>query len=707
MAQKRPRVPLLVRFRGLLLVAAIAGALLLVALYLFGRSGLPPQAVPADPERERRSSGPEGDTTLRSEGFDYTHFEEGSPLFRVQGETQRVDRQKKNHLEGVSIDLYQEEGDPFQVVSRRAIYDQPSTSAELEGAVHVVGPEGLELWTEKLRVVQRGKRIVSPVPVRFLYSRTIEGRSNRMRVEVPARLFLLQGRVRLRSTGESGVEASLASERGFFEQDRRLMRAEGGVRLTYGQDVLECQRLSAYLVEDRDAIRFVRAQWKVKGRLTVPASGVGGSAAEALPMDVAAEAISLLMNVEGTRPTKVEMEGSERQSAELETVDPATRIVRLMTSNYMVGDFGERALEQVQAFGQVRIAEFAPGKGRNDGPPLRIARGERADGSFDDAGSLEVLTLIGAVDYREGTLQVTSERARLNPSQGRAAFTGSPARMETEEGDVLAPSLAYARDQEILEAKGGVKTALQLQGREAVPGPVLSSGSGPVWVESEEALWRRGTDTAVFQGGVKAWRGKDLLLAETLEVDRRQDRLEAEGKVKTIWHPERKGSEEAEQGPLEVTADKFLYEGAEDRIHYAGNVDILDGARRMKCGETDALLAEDNSLTRLECRGGAVLRESRQGRVAEGQRAVYDPQAGSVEIWGDPVTLKDRRGTQLQGRHLIYRIADGSVEFLRAEKPAAKEDETQGSASAEPEPAEQEPAEQGPEEQETAAETTP
>jgi len=583
----------------------------------------------------------------------------------------------------VDIELYRQDEEPFRVVSQRAVYDQVSSAAELEGEVHLTGSEGLELWTDRLVVGKEGKRVVSPSPVRFLYGEAIEGSSNRLRVEVPARLFLLQGDVRLRGAAESGTEVSLTSQRGFFEEDRRLLRAEGDVRLTYGRDFIEAQRLSAYLVESQDAVRYVRAQWKVRGRLTVPGGGLGATNEDALPMDVAGEAISLLLDEKGDRPTKIEIEGSDRHSADLAMVDSATGHRRVITSNYMVGDFGTQSLSTVHAFGQVRLAELPRGS-QPGGKPLKEARSERAEGSFTEDGSLEILTLLGAVDYREGSLQVVSDRARLGLVEEKVNFHGSPARMISPEGEVTAESFAYNQQRDLMQAAGAVRTALEAVGEIAVPGPLLASGSGPVWVVSEKARWQRTNEIVTFLEGVRAWRGKDLLLADELRIFRSKDVLEAKGDVKTVWHPEPSASGKPsafEGSALEVSANSFSYDGAEAQLRYRGKVRVVAGPRTMDCGEAQIFLNEENSIQRMNCISGATLREKTEGRVAVGERAVYDPREERILIWGDPVVLKDKRGTELKGMHLVYSLSDGSVEFKRAEEPKPNDDAEQNPTS--------------------------
>ncbi|MCB1035177.1 MAG: hypothetical protein KDD47_15220, partial [Acidobacteria bacterium] len=176
------------------------------------------------------------------------------------------------------------------------LYQRRISAAELEGNVRLEGASGLKLWTEKLVVGKEGNRIASPEPVRFEYSERIAGSANRLRMELPSRLVLLQGQVKLRAR-EGGDRLRLEADRGFFEESNRQLRAEGNVRLTHDDDFLEAQRLSAYLEVDQDVLRFLRAKWKVKGRLRLPPQGGGTALPE--PLDFSADGASLLLDPSG------------------------------------------------------------------------------------------------------------------------------------------------------------------------------------------------------------------------------------------------------------------------------------------------------------------------------------------------------------------------------------------------------------------------
>ncbi len=695
---RRRKIPLLVRFRTLLLLGAFGLAAAVGALYYYG-GGLEPSRGAGQPV-QGGSSTPEGVTSL-SKGFDYTQFDEGRPLFRIRGATHTLDANQDARLEGVEIQLFQASGKQLSATSRKAVYQREKNAAELEGDVHLVGQDGFELWTEKLIVGENGERVSSAAPVRFRYGEQFEGEALSLRVEVPARVFLLQGEVTMRGRPKEGQVVDVAADRAFFEEERRLLRGEGNpMRLTFGDEFVEAKRISVYLADDADVVSFVRAKWEVRGRARPRSAQLAGSG----PIGFAAEGASLLMDPTGQELRKIELEAGDR-AASLDTVDPVTKNRRSVTANYLAGDFGTGQIAGVQAFGQVRLYEEPASPETGSGAPLREARAERGEASLDAGNSLEIVTLTGSVEYQEPRMRVTSQRARLNLRDGNSQFLGEPAagrpaRLVGQEGEVTAAKLVYQRDRQLLIATGESRVSLDVQDGAGFSGPLLRSGDGPVWVEAEESRFNRSTDRTVFLGKVRAWRGRDLLLADELTVQRRTERLEAKGNVKTVWHPETAAKTPAAaksvapaglaSDMLEITAREFAYSGDERRLRYVGDVVVLDGPRTMRCGRTEVELApkkaagaaqDRQEIETLDCLETAVLIDRAQGREASGERALYEPGDGRIRIWGEPVTLKDRRGGQTQGQLLIYRLTDGAVEFGRAEPGRA--DPGPGAAKAE------------------------
>jgi lipopolysaccharide transport protein LptA len=308
------------------------------------------------------------------------------------------------------------------------------------------------------------------------------------------------------------------------------------------------------------------------------------------------------------------------------------------------------------------------------------------------------VTLIRNVDYRDADVRLTAQRGEVQLDTGVGVFTGgsdgkSPARLVSERGEMTAQTIRYRKPQDLVLAEGGVRSQFQPAAEggagEPLPSTLLGDGEGPVWVESDSVQWSRIDNTSYFRGKVRAWRDRNLLQAEDLRAVPGEERLIASGGVKTVWFPARPAVEKdtappigpgqrrgvaptpAPQ-PLEVTAGSLDYLGKVGQVRYTDAVRIVDGPRRMECSEAEVKLAEDGGMESLVCLGNARLDDRGEGKVVMGERAVYDPVAKTIEVRGNPVTLKDRDGTQVEGRRVIYDLESGNARFLAAPAPGLR-----------------------------------
>ena len=100
------------RFRVVLMLTLLAAVGVVVALYLFGAAGAP------RPQRARNDTPPfEEGTRLVGKDFDYTFSQGDKAVFRVRGDSVRVDKDDTVYLETVGLTLFDKEGRQFDAES--------------------------------------------------------------------------------------------------------------------------------------------------------------------------------------------------------------------------------------------------------------------------------------------------------------------------------------------------------------------------------------------------------------------------------------------------------------------------------------------------------------------------------------------------------------------------------------------------------------
>lgn len=662
------------RLRKALLGVLILGVAVLGGLLLFGRAGMGPQ----DPSPLEGGRSAEEGVTLIGKDFDYTFTEEEKPIFRIRGEGIRADRDETLFLDQVAVTLYDEDGQPFHVESREASFRRVSNEGQLEGDVVLRGPDGLELRTDRLDLLEKGRVLVAPNEVAIRYADSYTVRADRFRVHLPDSLYVMAGDVRVKSLPEAETPVALSAMRVVYEREQRLLRAEGNADLRHGRDRLSAPKISAYLDSEEQAIVFVRALWDVQGQVVGSAEEGGG---ETLVRFRGKDLAALLSPQEGGELQKLELEAAQGGRAWIEASGQG--VTRRLSARRIEGVLARGVLSSAEAFGGVQIDE----RSREGGEAVsRTATGRRAKAGFDAGGQLNSATLIENVSFSDGKVTAAGERASLDLSGDRAELFGTPVVVVSERGRLRAPRIVYESGSDVVHAFGGVRAVLEKLEETALEGTPLGEGEGPVFVESREARWQQTPSVLLFRGDVRAWRGENVLLAPELRLDQEQDRLTATGGVKTRWIPApAEGGEGGEESPaatpptpVEVNARELTYRQGEGVLTYTGSVRVQQTGRLLTCERLDLEMAEDGAKAgeagraeTLTCEGDVKLVDPKDGRNISGARAVYRLSEKRIQITGDPVTMKDRAGNVVRGRTLLYNMEDGKVEVRGGDAPPA------------------------------------
>lgn len=596
------------RLRWVALAATILAVAAVVAFFVAGRrerAGDPPPESALPPADELDAT---GEMVTVGRGFERTLTEEDRPVFTVRGERFAVDREDKVHLEGVSVTLHPDEGVRYEVEGAEGTFDVRRRAGVLTGGVELTGPDDLRLSTDRLEVTNRGGLVRSGGEVYLRLGEVLHARAERLRLALRARRLFLLGRARVASLPEAEVPFVLTGDRVVLDRTRQMLEAEGRpAKLDRGEDLLSAERLSVFLGEDEETVRYIRAEQGVVAELRSagaggavagegsrrpspapePAEAEGAATAAAAPPESSgtAEEVSRLrlrgaeleleMTPDGEEPRSFFLVGGPQGPAVARSFGAAGEAVHTLVAPRIEGRFeggvpasleaGEgvelTTREPEETGGGPDAGEVEPGEaaGADEGPVVRTARGRRARARFGPEGELEAVELEGGVTLTGGGVEASGERGvfRLDADEGE--LFGSPAVVVSDRGTMEAPRVLYTREDGLVQGREGVRARFDPgedeAGASALAGSPLGGGEGeegPVWVEAERGYFRDQPRAFLFAGRVRAWRGDDLLVADELLGEEPEGRLVATGDVRTVWRPEEEPPpEDGEEAPDE------------------------------------------------------------------------------------------------------------------------------------------------------------
>jgi lipopolysaccharide transport protein LptA/LPS export ABC transporter protein LptC len=671
-------------FRKLLLAALVLCLVAIVGLFMFGRAGRQRDRSP----KEQETADTKG-LSLIGEDFDYTFTEGPRPIFHIKGDSVKADREGTIYLDRVAMTLWDKQGRIFHVESRNGTFNRESNEGTLQGNVVLRGPDGLELHSAQVSLQQKGNQVVSEVPVEIHYGDKYVAHAGRMDIDINAEVYTLQKGSRVESLPGAVPPVLLVSQRLVYDRKQRWLRVEGGANLRRGADWLAARRIYANLSPDEKSLIFVHGFWDVEGETHAAALPGAPATPAAAPTTVrfsGAKDLAVLLRPQGNEVKHVELTTDDPGKVQMRSTGGG--LVRTLTARRIEGTLAEGVLSGANAFGGVEIREIARG-GPGGKPAQRQATGQRAVATFKPDGHLATVDLNVNVVYRDNAnVTATGNRGSLDLDQGRGEFVGDPVTVTSDRGQIQAPRMVYNTDQQIVNARGGVRALLQKVEETALAGTPLAQGEGPVHVESQEAFWRQQPSSFLFRGDVRAWRGENLLLAPELRGDKAADQLNATGGVKTLWYPtpeqaakatvggqggKKPGGAAARPNPIQVAASDMQFQQKAGVLIYTGNVRVDQEGKTITCQRMQVDLTQEHQAKTMTCTGDTKVNDPKVGRRIEGQRAVYQVSQRQVEIFGEPVVMNDRDGNQVRGKRVLYFVDDGRavVQGKEGEVPAA------------------------------------
>lgn len=648
--------------RRVLLVLLVFGVAALAGLFWFGRSGQ--EAAKPKPRTGTALPDKTENLALIGEDFDYTFTEGEKPLFRIRGAGVKADRQDTIYLDKVGLTLYDKLGRAFEVESETASFNRLQNEGRLEGDVRLRGPEGLTLQTPVLLLQDRGKILASVEPVDIGYGAPggaqYKVRSDLLRIHLEREMYILVGNVELNSLPGVVPAVALRADRVVYERQSRRLRSEGKVRLERGGDRMTAQIINTFLGPDERSAVFIRAVLDVSGSLAGRSDQPGGSR-----IDFSGKTLGMLTPPQEGTAREIELEGTPGAPATL--VASGSGLTRKLTSRRLEGRMIDGVMKTARGVAGVDLVEtVAPKKGQPAVPP-RTAHALGVLANFGPGGQLAEAILRQDVRFSDGKTKARGDRAVLQLDSGQGEFYGAPVEAENERGRMTGPHVVWEKKTGLLRADGGVRALLTRADEAGLAGSALGSGKGPVWIDAREAVYRTNPQSFLFRGAVRAWRGKDLLLADELRGDKTEDRLYAKGSVKTLWIPEDDDKSLGKpQEPIEVIAPEMTYSQTGRKLQYNGGVRVIQTARTLACKDLVVDLKEDKKAEKMTCTGDARLADPKTGKTINGERAIYSVDARQIDFSGTPaapVKMRDKDGNQIQGGQVVYFIDGGKVEI--------------------------------------------
>ncbi|HWI20914.1 MAG TPA: LPS export ABC transporter periplasmic protein LptC [Vicinamibacterales bacterium] len=673
-------------------------ALAVVAVTVIGAVAytIRPREVAAPPPKIERTS---PDAVIEVQGGDAIQLKGKDQDLRVEYRVQTTNKDGETALRDVKIMVNNRGGRNYVVTGKEAFVGKENKSFDVRGDVKMETDDGLVATSQQATYTEAERMVRIPGQVQFSQGR-MSGSGIGFTFDEQRDVMWILDKADVKFAAKDNL-APMAFTSGTFGYARRdrYMRFEKTMHMERDAQLIDADSAMVRLFPDREEPDYVELRNGASVTGTGPSSALKSMTARDINLDYADDGRTLQnatlagkaeiqvagKGAAGTQRLAgdfmdigLEPDGSVRHLAARDGVVvtlPATKdaAARTIRSNSLAAQGNAQGIRDMTFSEGVEYRE--PGA---KGQAGRTVRARNLQAGLDAAaGTLQVATFVGNVDFTDGPLHATSAEARYEVAAGKLALLGkSPEpHIVSDTVSIDAVTIDVTLNPRTMTAKGNVRSTL-LPPKKPAPGtaetrrPGLLAEKEAVSIIAESLIYDEAARKADYAGKAKLLQGQTTIQANTLVLDEAKGDLTANGKVITNLVIADK-QEDAKKDPAEKPAAKpkpmiaraetFTYSDQTRTATYTTTAQLDGDQGNLSAGKLELQLAKgENSLERLDANGAVVAVVDR--RTVTGTRLVYSATDDKYVVTGVPVKMVDADCQETSGKTLTFWKASDRVQ---------------------------------------------
>ena len=615
----------------------------------------------------------------------------------VTSERQSTYEDGSSKMQGVNVVFPERNGTrTFTITAKEGRLGKAATTMALDGAVKMVGSDGMTVLTEHATYAEIDAVVRAPGPVDVTRGRMhATGIGMTWDKTADVLTILEQAAVHITADNPADGPSDVTSGTAVFARRDKNLRFERGARILRSGRVLEADTAVMLLspdekrvetIELHDHARITSAKVSPGGlqgmsggqiNLTYAADGeslqhalVAGDASIQIAGEagkpgrqIVATTVDIALAPDGTTPTAL----LGRENVQL-TFPPepgaAGRTIR--SANLDAKGEPGKGLTRALFSGAVQYRE----RGAN------VARAVNS-GSLDvglkpGMSGIEDAKFAQAVKFEEGKMAAQAAAAHYDIDKGTLALSGKEPGMlvphvATEQITVDAVSIDVTLAGPMLKAAGNVRSTLKPASKKPgdlandVKMPAMLKQDQPVLVIGESMDYDGASSKGTYAGRARLIQGETSVKGDTIVIDNKAGNLGAAGNVVTMTVLESSGKDKKKDRAASMaTAKDFKYDDAERRMVYTTDAHLSGPEGDMTAARIELFLKPSgDELERAEAYDTVVLRE--QSRETRGSTLIYTTANETYVVTGSPVKILDRCQRETIGRTLTFNKGADSI----------------------------------------------
>jgi lipopolysaccharide export system protein LptA len=303
----------------------------------------------------------------------------------------------------------------------------------------------------------------------------------------------------------------------------------------------------------------------------------------------------------------------------------------------------------------------------------KVSNSDEIIAQFAPGGGISSLVQHGHFDFQQAATakspaqHATADRATYTPDNDTLALSGAP-RIVDGGMTITAQQIRVNRRSGDAFAQGEVKTTYS-EIKPQPSGALLATGD-PIHVTAKNMNALRQSGIARYTGGARLWQGPNIIDAPSIEFDRAQRSLTAQGGAQPVSSVFVQVDKSGKSTPMVVTAAKLTYVDNDRRARFTGGVVARGQDATISADQVDVVLIAANAQKNAAATGPAQLQQivagahvviQENGRRATGEKLVYTAQDGRFVLSGGPPIITDPEQGTIKGDSLTFYSRDDRV----------------------------------------------
>ncbi|UCC38907.1 MAG: LPS export ABC transporter periplasmic protein LptC [Candidatus Aminicenantes bacterium] len=544
------------------------------------------------------------------EKVEYLEVEREKGNLRLRADKQYIGEDDRYHLEGnvEVVFLKRREGKDIFLFGEEVTYDREGNHFFISGKARIKHKD-LVIESISLSYDKEKELFRSDEGINFSSDRA-SGYAQKMTYSLKQEKIVLQEKIRLEMIQDQESSLPLVAEANRFEYSRKSSsgKLEGDVRLFHGKSEAYADILSFVLSSDEEQIKTLL----LKGN------------ARAILID------------EETENQRREIEAEEILLKVFPDIAEIHEVIARKDCNY-------KLFSSSDGFTEVHSESMKFVLNRDGGlENFHAKKNTRMVTQEESSEEQQIVT---------GDEMLLEGKANILQVKGKDKFR---VKVKSSLSEIFAKEVDVSLDDNILEAKGGIKVVLKAQDREDSVG--FFSKARPVFITAKEMRFLEEEKRFFFMGNTKIWQENDVLRAGEIMLNAETRKILCIQGVKATVPYKPKDKEEER---VEISSDVMIFKPDENLVSYRENASLGVKDIKLRARSISVYLKEEKGeMKKIFAHENIIVEQgSREGR---GKEASYDIDEEIIVLSGNPVLIEKDKG-MTRGNKLTFYISDGRI----------------------------------------------